>query len=110
MLPSIHRPTRNPLCPLSSLLLLGQWSEHVVRGHVSPERPVIAAVVVGRERAGRVVERVEEAPGADGPVPRVGHPYARSPVAGAAVHPGRVVLGVSQGLGVCVGEVEYTTI
>ena len=86
-----------------SSLLLGQWSEHVVRGRVSPEGPVIAAVVVGRERAGvgRVVERVEEAPGADGPVPRVGHPYARSPVAGAAVHPGRVVLGVSQGLDVC---------
>ena len=79
-------------------LLLGQWSEHVVRGHVATEGPVIP--VVGRERAGvgRVVEGVEEAPGADGAVPRVGHPYAR-PVAGAAVHTGRVVLGVSQCLG-----------
>ena len=57
--------------------------------------------VVGREGAaavGRVVEGVEEAPGADGAVPRVGHPYARPSVAGAAVHPGRVVLGISQGL------------
>ena len=88
---------------LPRMLLLSQWSEHVVRGGdvVAPERPVVNPVV-GRVKwagvVGRVVERVEEAPGPDCPVPRVGHPHARPSVAGAAVHPGRVVLGVSQGL------------
>ena len=54
--------------------------------------------VVGREGAGvgRVVEGVEEAAGPDGAVARVGHPDAGPSVAGAAVHPGRVVLGISQ--------------